>query len=192
MSFVLPLLPIRLPLRSGVLALVLTVCLALPPVPAQTSREYDLKAVFLYNFASFVEWPESALPAAGDPLIIGVLGRDPFGVLLDEVVAGEKLKGHPLEVRRYRAVDAAQECHILYISSSESWRLTQILRFLRGKPVLTVVDMPRRVESDAVITFTTGARVELHVNQAAAERAGLSISSKLLRVSSVVGWSGSP
>jgi hypothetical protein len=55
---------------------------------AQSSREYDLKAVFLYNFATFVEWPESVRPPAGQPIIIGILGRDPFGTVLDEVVAG--------------------------------------------------------------------------------------------------------
>ena len=175
---------VRRSLRPWVQALVLATCVA-PPLAAQATREYDLKAVFLFNFATFVEWPESARPPAGKPIIIGVLGRDPFGALLDGVVAGEKLRDHPLEVRRYRTPEMAQEAHILYISASEAWRLPQILRFLRGKPVLTVADIPRARDAGAIITFATGSRLELHVNPAAAEHAGLNISSKLLRVATV-------
>lgn len=156
---------------------------------AQPSREYDVKAVFLFNFASFVEWPKEVRPPAGKPIIIGVLGRDPFGTVLDEVVADEILKGNPLEVRRYRTADEAKECHILFISPSESANLPQILQVLRGRPVLTVADMPRFAASDAIITFTTGTRVQLHVNPAAAQKAGLAISAKLLRVSTIVGSS---
>lgn len=166
--------------------LVLAIFLA-GPLPAQPSREFELKAVFLYNFASFVEWPEPARPRPGEPIVIGVLGRDPFGATLDEVVAGEKSKDHPLEVRRYRRLETAQEAHILYISASESWRLSRILGFLRGKPVLTVAETTHPAAPRAVITFATGSRVELHVNAAAAEQAGLSISSKLLRVATVAG-----
>lgn len=167
-------------------ALVLAVWMA-PSLPAQVTREYDLKAVFLFNFATFVEWPEKARPPAGQPIIIGVLGRDPFGAMLDDVVAGENLRGHPLEVRRYRTPETAQEAHILYISASETWRLPQILRFLREKPVLTVADLSPPTASGAIITFSTRNRVELHVDTAAAEQAGLNISSKLLRVASVTG-----
>ncbi len=161
-------------------------------VAQQQSREYDLKAVFLYNFASFVEWPKAARPPAGQPVVIGILGRDPFGAVLDNVVAGEILDGHPLVVRRYATPEAAAECHILYISASETKRLPQILETLRGKPVLTVADMPRFAESDAIITFSTGTRVQLHINTAAAQKAGLTISAKLLRVATIVGSASSP
>lgn len=183
--------PVCRPARSWVLGLGLAVFLA-SSLAAQPSREYDLKAVFLFNFATFVEWPEAARPRAGQPIIIGVLGNDPFGTLLDDVVAGEKLKGHPLVIRRYRSMETAQEAHILYISTSETWRLPQILRFLRKKPVLTVADSTSPTESEAIITFFTKSRVELHINPTAAEQAGLSISSKLLRVATVNGPGASP
>jgi hypothetical protein len=153
---------------------------------AQPSREYDLKAVFLYNFAMFVEWPKEARPPAGQPIIIGVLGRDPFGRVLDEVVGNEVLNGNPLAVRRYRTPQEARECHILFISASEQEDLPRILSVLRGRPILTVADMTRFVASDAIITFTTGKRVQLHINPAAAQQAGIAISAKLLRVSTVV------
>jgi hypothetical protein len=179
------------PIHRWVLGLALALFLA-GAVSAQSSREYDLKAVFLYNFATFVEWPEKVRPPAGKPIIIGILGRDPFGAVLDEVVAGENLKGNPLEVRRYRSAEAASECHILFISASEAPRLPQILRILDGTPVLTVADMPRFAEAGGIITFSTGDRVQLHVNTAAAQRAGLSISSKLLRVATVTAQGRTP
>jgi len=174
------------PARPCVLGLVLAVLLA-GPAAAQSSREYDLKAVFLYNFATFVEWPKEARPAAGQPIVIGILGRDPFGTVLDDVVAGEKLDDHPLAVRRCRTPEEAVGCHILFISASEAARLPQILELLRGKPVLTVADMPRFAETGGIITFSTGARVQLHINARAAHQAGLAISSKLMRVATMVG-----
>lgn len=187
-----PSLSARCPARPWVLGLLLGLMLT-GTLPAQASREYDIKAVFLYNFVAFVEWPAAARPGPGAPIIIGILGRDPFGAVLDEVVAGEKLKGHPLEVRRYRTPEAALEAHILYISTSETWRLGEILRVLRSRPVLTVADVPQTaLASEAIITFSTGNRVELRVNPAAAQQAGLSISSKLLRVATVSGPGATP
>jgi hypothetical protein len=172
--------------RPWVRGLALAVSLA-GPLAAQATREYDLKAVFLYNFTTFVEWPKEARPAPGKPFIIGVLGRDPFGAVLDGVVAGESLNGTPLEVRRYRTAETARECQILFISSSEAAHLPQILDTLRGRPVLTVADMPRFSESGGIIAFSTGTRVQLHINAEAARQAGLSISSKLMRVATLVG-----
>src|SRR5438094_9566146 len=90
--------------------------------PAQTAPapEYQVKAVFLFNFAQFVEWPTNAFPEARTPLVIGVLGDDPFGPFLDATVRRETVNGHPLAVQRYQRVDEIKECHILFISQSES------------------------------------------------------------------------
>jgi hypothetical protein len=152
---------------------------------AQASREYDLKAVFLYNFVTFVDWPKGAVPG-GQPFVIGILGQDPFGRALDEVVAGEKFNGLPLQLRRCRTVEEARSCHILFISGSEAARLPAILQELRGRPVLTVADGPQFLEAGGMIAFSTEARIQLHISPAAAQRAGLQVSSKLLRVAKVV------
>lgn len=152
---------------------------------AQPSREYDLKAVFLFNFVTFVDWPPAAR-SANEPFVIGVLGHDPFGASLDEVVAGEKFHDAPLQVRRCRTIEEASRCHILFISASEAGRVSAILQALRGRPVLTVADMPRFLEAGGIIAFSTEGRVQLHINPPAAHRAGLTISSKLLRVAKVV------
>ena len=161
------------------------------PLAAQSSREYDLKAVFLYNFVTFVDWPKGALPD-GQPFVIGVLGEDPFGAALDEVVEGEKFRNLPLQVRRCRTIEEARSCQIVFISSSEAARLPAILAELRGRPVLTVADTPKFLEAGGIIAFSTEARVQLNVNAAAARRAGLAISSKLLRVAKVVDEKASP
>jgi hypothetical protein len=161
------------------------------PLVAQPSREYDLKAVFLFNFVTFVDWPAQARPENG-PFIIGVLGQDPFGAALDEVIAGEKFKQAPLQARRCRTVEEASQCHILFISSSEAARLPAIMKELRGRPVLTVSDLPQFLEAGGVIAFSTDGRIQLHINAPAAQRAGLTISSKLLRVAKVVEAKAAP
>ena len=93
---------------------------------AQTapSREYQVKAVFLFNFAQFVEWPLSAFASTTSPIVIGVLGENPFGGYLDETVRGEIVDNRPLEVQRYSRVDEIKICHVLFISRSETavWR----------------------------------------------------------------------
>lgn len=159
---------------------------------AQSSREYDLKAVFLYNFATFVDWPESAFTAPDQPFVIGVLGEDPFGAALDEVVANERVKGRPLVVRRCATIAEGSSCHILFISASERERMREVLRATAGRPVLTVADVPRFVEAGGLVGFATGPRLQLHVNATAARQSGLTISSKLLRVAVVREYAGNP
>ena len=109
--------------------------------PAAPSPEYQIKAIFLFQFAQFVEWPARAFHGAHDPLVIGVCGEDPFGSFLDEAVRGEKIGERPLVVRRYRRGEDIADCHILFISRSESGQLDQILARLKGRSVLTVGDM---------------------------------------------------
>lgn len=190
MTFPPPLSPSARRVRRGWLWLALALGLA-GTLGAQPSREYDLKAVFLYNFVTFVEWPKGALPE-GKPFVIGVLGQDPFGRALDEVVAGEKFRQAPLQVRRCRTVEEARQCQIVFISSSEAARLPAIMKELRAHPVLTVADMSQFLEAGGIIAFSTDNRVQLNINPAAARRAGLSISSKLLRVAKVVDEKAAP
>src|SRR5712664_4158707 len=108
------------------------------PAQTPTSPEYQLKAVFLFNFAQFVEWPPTAFPEAKAPLVIGVLGEDPFGPYLDETVRGEKVNNRPLVVQRFRQVEEIKTCHVLFISRSERERLGQILAGLKGRNILAV------------------------------------------------------
>jgi hypothetical protein len=179
---------------AGVCGLVCVLCLAHGGgLPAQTAPtpEYRLKAVFLFNFAQFVEWPASAFPEPDTPLVIGVLGEDPFGAYLDETVRGERVNDRPLAVRRYRRVEEIGACHILFITGSEQGHLDQILDSLKGRSVLTVSDVVGFASRGGMIRFATERnRIRLRVNLEAARAANLTISSKLLRPAQIVSRGG--
>jgi len=155
---------------------------------AQASpSEYQLKAVFLFHFAQFVEWPEGAFTAPGAPLVIGVLGEDPFGRYLDETVQGETVNGHPLVVRRYRQVDEITTCHILFVNRPAPAGLERVLDSLKGRAILTVGDADRFAGRGGMIRFVTDHnKVRLRINLAVAEAANLKLSSKLLRPAEIV------
>jgi uncharacterized protein DUF4154 len=155
--------------------------------PAQSSPEYQLKAVFLFNFAQFVEWPASAFPGPDTPLGICILGQDPFGAYLDETVRGETVANHPLTVRRYRTVEEIKGCHILFVSRQEQAHLGEIIDSLKGQSVLTVSDAERFASRGGMIRFVTDHnRIRLRINLEAARAANLTLSSKLLRPAQIV------
>jgi hypothetical protein len=148
--------------------------------------EYQLKAVFLFNFAHFVEWPAAALPGDDAPFVIGVLGKDPFGSSLDEVVRGETVGGRRLAIERYPDVARLRSCQILFIQAEELAHLDQILDAVKGHSVLTVTDGPaaRGVVIDLV---KEESHIRLRIDLEAAKASNLTISSKLLRPAQIVG-----
>jgi hypothetical protein len=153
---------------------------------AAISPESQVEAVFLYNFARFVSWPPRAFPDPQAPLVIGVLGEDPFGAYLDETVRGEKVNGRPLVVQRYRRVGEIKACHVLFISKSEGDRLEQILAALRGRSILTVSDADGFTGRGGMIRFLTEKnKVRMQVNLDVVKSANLNVSSKLLRVAEI-------
>jgi hypothetical protein len=169
---------------------VLLAALSLPrTVAAQspTAKEYQLKAVFLFNFAQFVDWPAEAFPDSATPLVIGILGNDPFGEVLDLTVRDERLRGRPFQVQRYRSVDEIKTCHILFISRSEGARPANIVAGLGQRPILTVSDADDFAQRGGMIRFVTDRnRIRLQLNLAATEAAHLTISSKLLRAAEII------
>ena len=169
--------------------LLLGIVLAAPASAApKLTHEYDLKAAFLFHFAQFVQWPPEALPEKNTPLTIGILGEDPFGKSLDEMVANESVGGHKLLVRRLQRISQADSCHILFISSSEKNRMEQVLSRVNRRSVLTVGETKDFAQRSGIIGFVVAQkRLRLAVNLAAANAAKLTISSKLLRQSEIVG-----
>lgn len=157
-----------------------------PEARAQASREYDLKAVLLYNFTQFVEWP--SLPEGDAPIVIGILGRDPFGPILDEIVRNEKYEGRSLKVQRYRNVQSIRDCHLLFISASEEKDLPRILRVLQGRPILTVGDFEGFAQRGGMIRLMPNlqGKVQLRINLDAIRTADLMVSAKLLRVAEII------
>jgi len=151
------------------------------------SREFQIKAAFLYNFAQFVTWPAESFATPDGPLVIGVLGMDPFGPFLDDLVHGERVQGRPLAVRRFENLEELGECHVLFVSGSEGRNIDAIADRLRGKSVLTVCDWEAYARQGAIVWFVMERnRVRLRINLDAAKTAGLTISSKLLRSAETV------
>jgi YfiR/HmsC-like len=155
--------------------------------PEHEVREFQIKAVFLFNFAQFVEWPPDAFSSATEPFVIGILGNDPFGPYLDQAVRGEKVNNRSISIVRFDRAEDIKTCHILYISRSEAGRLEQILSVLRGRSILTVSDAEQSGHLGGMIRFVTeNNKVRLRIDNEAAKSAGLKISSKLLRPSQLV------
>lgn len=159
------------------------------PAPAQktTFDERDVKAVFLFNFVQFVDWPAAAFTSPDSPVVIGVLGNDPFGRLLDQVVEGEVVKGRQLSVERFRRVEDIKVCHVLFISPSEAKSYEHILTVLSSRPLLTVGETADFTSRGMVRFLAERNRVRLEVNMDAVKAAGLTISSNLLRAARIVG-----
>ena len=150
------------------------------------SGEYRLKGAYLCRLVDFVDWPAGELAATNSPLIIGILGHDPFGGALEEMAQGQTSRGHPLEIRRYASVNDIGACEELYICASEAGRLSTILHQLHGKPILTVSDISNFSALGGCIRFYTEAnKVRFHINLDAAKASRLTISSRLLQLADV-------
>jgi uncharacterized protein DUF4154 len=170
-------------LRSA-LVLLITCGLTGAAVPVSESQ---LKAVFLFNFAHFVEWPAAALPHGNAPFVIGVLGRDSFGNTVNEVVRGETVNGRPLAVERYPNATAIRDCQILFIPASELAGLADILAAIKGRSVLTVTDADGPAPRGVIIgLIRQDNRIRLRIDLEAAKASNLTISSKLLRPAEIV------
>ena len=143
--------------------------------------EYEVKAAYLYDFGKFVAWP--AKVAAADDFSICVLGEDPFGPTFDATIAGEAINGKKVVVNRIAKPHEAMSCRILFISASEESQLKEILATLDKTSVLTVSDISQFTRRGGMIQFVIDAsRVRFEVNVTTAERAGLTLSSQLLKV----------
>lgn len=157
-------------------------------VQAQTvSREYPLKAVFLLNFARFTDWPTNAFVGPDSPLVIGVLGNDPFGSVLDLTIKNEQVKGRKFVVERYSRFSEIGACHILFICQSEANRLARIAAALKTRPILTVSDIDKSADDGICEQFVTeNNKIRLRTNTDALKDANLTMSSKLLRLAEII------
>ena len=145
------------------------------------SLEYPIKATYLYKFAPFVTWPEAAFDSPGSPFVLCIVGEDPFGSLLDQAVAGQRVGQHPIVVRRLQKVDRGANCHILFVGASRGQAAADALAVVKGAPVLTVTDSVGADTGASVIHFVVqDNRVRFRIDGQAAAQNGLVISSKLL------------
>jgi len=184
-----------------VVVLLATPCVAQGGDESASNREYQVKAAFLYNFIKFVDWPKEKTADPNAPLIIGILGKDPFGdafeplrdkekkVLIQRFQgfaelekSGEKKKDQP-----HPKQDAISKCHLLFVCTSESERLADILKSVKNSSILTVADTPNFLEAGGIINFVTEEKkIRFEINVTAAEKAKLKIRSQLLRLAKKV------
>lgn len=159
------------------------------PVQAQAPgvEEYKVKAAFLYSFTKFVQWPNNGVRDGRVNFALGILGDDPFGRSIDAVVKGKTFNGHPIGIKKSHKLEDLRDCHILFISAAENRRMGQHLGALNGTPALTVSDAEGFARQGGMIElFLENNRVRLAVNRKAIERAGLTVSSKLLSLARIV------
>ena len=150
-------------------------------IAAQTGLEYEVKAAFLLNFTRFTEWPASAFADPASPIAICILGHDPFGRALDDIIQGEQVNGRKLLVRRMNQVPPPQACQAIFIGNGER-DVPRILNGLDGG-TLTVSEGEDFIREGGMIAFIIdNRRVRFDINQTAAEKAGLKLSSRLLSV----------
>ena len=172
------------PSRVGPLLALLV--LLVPLLPLQAARpvsEYAVKAAFLLNFTRFVEWPTNAFADAKSPLVIGVLGENPFGELLSQTLAGQATQGRPLVLRHLNPGDDTAGCHLLFLGSSVHDSVGSILESLKNSPVVTVGEHERFVDLGGMIGFVlVKDSVRFDINPAVATAARLKLSAKLLAV----------
>jgi hypothetical protein len=167
---------------------------------SQPSQEYQVKAAFLYNFLQFVDWPEEKLADSNEPIIIGIIGNDPFGNAF-EPVKNKKVKGRNVVIKRFNSLeelkksaeknkpesgqetDTLTKCHLLFICSSEQKNLKEIIDVVKDKSILTVGEVEGFLENGGIIYwFVEDKKIRFEINTAAAERAKLKIRSNLLRL----------
>jgi hypothetical protein len=171
---------------SSWLALLLLVASAIRAQQVFPS-EYQVKAVWLLNFARFVEWPESAFTNAQAPLVVGLLGKDPFGMDLEKTFAGKTIKGREFEIRRVSSENELRRCQILFVAFSERKRLRDLMEKPRAVPILTVGETDDFLDQGGVINFLLRDNsVRFEINLKAAQAAQLKLDANLLKVAVTV------
>ena len=153
--------------------------------PSEGFQEYEIKAAFLYNFAKFVEWPKESFQGNQSPLVLGILGKDPFGKALDSL-NGKSVGGREFVVKRFSGLETLEPCHILFVTGPEQVHLARILKKVESLNVLTVSDIKGFCPAGGTIAlFVEEKQVRFEVNVDAVQRTGLKLSSQLLKLARI-------
>jgi len=149
--------------------------------------EYPVKLAFLYNFTKFVEWPDDSYRSPGSPLVICIVGNDPFSPDIEGELRTRMVGAHPIEVRSLRTSDILSVCHMVFVPVTAEDQATKVVRGLNGSSTLTVGETEGFAVRGGIINLTTeGSKLHFEVNLLAADRAGLKISAKMLALAKIV------
>ncbi len=182
--------------RSKLTTFLTFALLALSAGPAATQSgasadprlEYKVKAAYLYNFAKFVEWPAHAFKGPADPIVFAVLGKDPFGDVLESTFENKTIGGRPCTVKRFSTLEEVKDCHVLFLGSSLDKEIAKAIPFLKGKPTVTVGEAESFTSVGGMIRlFLKENKVHFEINIDSAKAEGIKVSSQLLKLGKVVG-----
>jgi hypothetical protein len=149
-------------------------------------KEYQVKAVFLFNFTQFTVWPAGTFGENDSTLVIGILGSDPFGPILDEVVGGERFQDRPIAIKRFARAEEIPDCRILFIGGVDADEAEKAFALCRKHRILSVGESERFAGKGGMIQFLTrSGKIRLRIDMEPVRAAGLNLSSKLLRLAEV-------
>jgi hypothetical protein len=174
-------------MRVWIVGLALAFLVA-PGVLAQpASKEDSLKAVLVFNFTRFVEWPDSAFETTNSPIVIGVMHDEPVAETLVQATRGELVGGRKIVVKRYEPADSIGRCHVLFLGGHDPAQAKAVLQRARGSSVLTVSDMESFLAYSGMVELFTNrdGKIRLRIDLDRARAEGLRISAQLLRVAEV-------
>ncbi len=162
--------------------------LSLLGVTLAQESEYNVKALFLERFTRFIEWPEeSAVNDISQPFILGIIGENPFGTILEQIYSQKKIKDKKVEIRYISDKNEIPGCHLLFISKSEKKALSKILSFTREKQILTVSDTKKFAAQGVLINlYIVENKIRFEINELEARDSGLFISYRLLNLAKIV------
>ena len=170
-------------LRAALAAALLALAVALAPPLARAAGEYELKSAFLYNFAKYVEWPADAFEATEGVLVVGLLVEAGARDRVADELADRRLDERRVGVRRVTGADDVVPCQVLFVGASEEARWPGIAREIAGQPILTVGESSDFLRRGGMISFAMeGEKLRFEINRGAVERAGLQMSSQLLKL----------
>lgn len=182
----------RLPVRVlAILAGTILAALAAagPGVPSLglDSKEHRVKAAFLHHFVRFVEWPEESFESEESPIVLLVLGEDPFGKILEDTFRGKRANGRPIRIEREPELDELPHAHLVFVSDSLAPKISEITRFYEPRNGLIVGEAEGIASDGAAVGFyKLKKKVRFAINADAVKRTKLEVSSELLKLARIV------
>ncbi len=164
------------------LIIIILSCWNLSHADLPVAKEYQIKSVFLYNFASFIKWPNTSF--VNNNFYICILGEDPFQQVIDITVENENISGRPIMVKRLDKLKKADICQILFVSKTEN--TINILPIITNSPILTISDTDSFVEQGGMIQFfNRGKKIRFLINPDKVKSTGLYVSGNLLKIAKI-------